>query len=196
MITAVASRIWANVASLTHRSARDIPTLDGVRALAVLWVCVFHIFLGFGERKQDGGPADLPALLDARPVMAGDMGVDLFFILSGFLIAEMIMSAKLAAFNAWTFLYRRFLRIAPAYALAIALSMAGAGGAEQGVACRRYWYTHILFINNLPGVIDPHTHDCLSQTWSIAVEFQVCDWFPFCVSAVHGNRNMRHFERQ
>ena len=195
-MSAVASHIWANVASLTHRGARDIPTLDGVRALAVLWVCVFHIFLGFGERKQDGGAADLPALFDARAAMAGDMGVDLFFVLSGFLIAEMIVGAKLAAFNAWTFLYRRFVRIAPAYALAMALSMAGVGGAEQGVACRQYWYAHILFVHNLPGVIDPQTHDCLSQTWSIAVEFQVWDWFPLFVSVAHDIRNMRHFDRK
>src|SRR6516225_5645578 len=76
--------------SRVHRGgsgAGHIATLDGLRGVAILLVMVYH----FGPRV-----ALFPRLLRIVPVTLGLgwCGVDLFFVLSGFLITGILLSAK------------------------------------------------------------------------------------------------------
>ena len=88
--------------------------IDGLRAIAVTLVVVFHIY-AFGS----GSPEVFLAGLDLRPWLAtGFVGVDLFFVLSGFLL--MIPWTKSyyrgnAVPSTSEFYRRRILRIVPAY---------------------------------------------------------------------------------
>lgn len=84
------------------------PALDGTRAIAALLVLVFH-------SAQEGLP--LPAIVNF-----GQTGVDLFFVLSGFLITSILLAARPRDWaEVRTFYARRSLRIFPLYYLALAL---------------------------------------------------------------------------
>ena len=155
--------------TFVERSPRDFVVLDGLRAWAVTWVLVYHCFMyGIGAM----GPLNLSWLnLAGEPVLfAGDMGVDLFFILSGFLIANMLLH-DFSKFNFWTFLYRRVLRIAPLlYFVLLLLLMGISSDGVQADECKTHWWNVALFLNNLVGLPSEGggLNPCFAQTWSVA----------------------------
>jgi len=80
------------------------PELDGLRAIAVSAVVLFH--------------------LDFDWIKNGFLGVDVFFVLSGFLITRMIIGQMdEGRFRFSTFYLRRFRRLFPAYIITIAISL-------------------------------------------------------------------------
>ena len=87
----------------TEREFRHVPGLDGVRGVAVLLVVLFH----YGKlwRVDTGGL--LPA---------GYIGVDIFFVLSGFLITSLLLNERAAndRVSIRRFYVRRGLRLLPA----------------------------------------------------------------------------------
>jgi peptidoglycan/LPS O-acetylase OafA/YrhL len=89
------------------RPAR-MPALDGIRGFAVLWVMLYHFLHGADHHNP---------LLHAvfRFVHFGNWGVDLFFVLSGFLITGILYDAKNSANYFSSFYARRALRIFPLY---------------------------------------------------------------------------------
>lgn len=91
-------------------SSRVIPELNGVRGIAILLVLGFH----FGAR-----PPRVPKLFTA-PFALGWSGVDLFFVLSGFLITGILLDTKPASNYFSSFYVRRVLRIFPLYLSAVA----------------------------------------------------------------------------
>src|ERR1700691_4200678 len=81
-----------------------IPELDGLRALAVILVLLVH----FGPQADIGS-----GLWKLESV--GWMGVDLFFVLSGFLITGILLDTREERFYYRNFYIRRTLRIFPLY---------------------------------------------------------------------------------
>src|SRR6266496_3517511 len=81
-----------NTSGLAEISAHRIPELDGVRGIAVLMVCMTHAFSGY---MRDTGIQwrGIPKLVEAVSGF-GWAGVDLFFVLSGFLITGILLDAK------------------------------------------------------------------------------------------------------
>ncbi len=102
------------------RSRTRIPSLDVLRAFAILWVILRHM--------QGGGYFDdLPLAFLNKFFIAGDAGVDLFFILSGYLIATIVIKElnETSGLDVGHFWYRRWMRTLPAYyvtLLALSLS--------------------------------------------------------------------------
>ena len=82
--------------------------LDGLRGIAILMVMVFHL-AGEFQRMTGLQPGWL------RPLRAGWIGVDLFFVLSGFLITGILLKSKNAPGYFRNFYARRILRICPLY---------------------------------------------------------------------------------
>ena len=91
--------------------------LDGMRAIAIFWVFCVHIFFGLGDDVY--GYFDIcfktnDTLYTALSWMrAGALGVDIFFVLSGFLIAYILMKEhrKYGSIDAGSFFRGRFIRI-------------------------------------------------------------------------------------
>jgi peptidoglycan/LPS O-acetylase OafA/YrhL len=87
-----------------------VPALDGVRGVAIVLVLLLHFTL------YGGPPSDVVAdRIYYRIMTAGWIGVDLFFVLSGFLITGILYDSKGSAHYFRTFYIRRVLRIFPLY---------------------------------------------------------------------------------
>lgn len=104
------------------RDAGAIAALDGLRAAAILLVLARHAIRPF----RDAETPFLPVFGwdAATPLINGWIGVDLFFVLSGFLISHGIIRRK-DNFRLGQYIVRRALRIVPAYYAVMAIVAAG-----------------------------------------------------------------------
>ncbi len=94
---------------LTNPFPGKIPALDGVRGIAILVVMLNHFVLS----------AFIPDTPFWKLVNSGWLGVDLFFVLSGFLITGILLDTKHRERYWATFFSRRALRIFPLYYFAV-----------------------------------------------------------------------------
>lgn len=139
-------------------AVRDhLPGLDLLRAIAVLWTMLFHSFL-VGGLGEDWDWAQ----------RYGWMGVDLFFVLSGFLIGAQVLKplASGERFSFGDFYLRRAFRILPAFWAVLALyllwpAFREAPGMEP-------WWKFAGFLVNLS--IDYGNRAAFSHAWSLCVE--------------------------
>lgn len=142
-----------------------IPELDGLRGLAILWVILYHC-----HDKLNG----TPLLAVAK---WGWAGVNLFFVLSGFLITGILLDSRSKPQSAGQFFRdfyaRRALRIWPVYVLVLFLVYVGVpvlfGASWLSEAKAAPWLHYALFMQNLFMVPLPGT---LGPTWSLAIEEQ------------------------
>lgn len=104
--------IRAMTTTTTPRLPPYSDALTGLRGIAALWVLAFHLWHFMGGPRLALGPLDLTPL-----AAHGHFGVDLFFVLSGYLIGGGWVVARLVgtAVPIGTFWKRRFLRVFPAY---------------------------------------------------------------------------------
>jgi peptidoglycan/LPS O-acetylase OafA/YrhL len=103
---------------MSRRDDSRIEELDGFRAIAVSLVFVMHI--GYGSRLPDGALDWMPGLV-RQIVSHGWLGVDLFFLLSGFLITGILLQSRGSEHYLRNFYARRALRILPLYFVCIAV---------------------------------------------------------------------------
>ncbi len=162
------------------QTGAHIPALDGLRGVAILLVMLLH----FGGSETDPGLAGtaLPALGRIYLWIAdnGACGVDLFFVLSGFLITGILFDARGSRGYFRNFYARRALRIFPLYygVLLVLLlpvnlmSLDGAAGAQRPLADQ--WGLWLYCTNLVMAVRDGPVFNSgwlhLSHFWSLAVE--------------------------
>ncbi|HYM86367.1 MAG TPA: acyltransferase [Pseudoxanthomonas sp.] len=141
------------------------PGLDLLRALAIVWVMLFHSFLV-------GGLGEDYAWLSRY----GWMGVDLFFVLSGFLIGGQVLTglAQGQRFSFRDFYLRRAFRILPAFWVVLAIYLLWPGFREsEGIEPAWMFLTFTL---NL--LIDYGDRAAFSHAWSLCVEEHFYLLFP------------------
>jgi peptidoglycan/LPS O-acetylase OafA/YrhL len=155
-------RFDSSVGALPERAADAPPApvridqFDAVRAIAFLAVFAFHTI-------------HLPL---------GYLGVDLFFVLSGFLITRNLLKLRDSATTGsafGSFFYRRLLRIVPPYYLVLLLVFVF----EHFAAHELGWY--LGFASNIRDSIKPTLEGPQVTFWSIAVEEQFYIVWPFLV---------------
>lgn len=143
-----------------------LPGLDLLRAWAIVWVMLFHSYIvgGLGE----------PFVWLQR---YGWMGVDLFFVLSGYLIGYQLL-APLGRGEplAWRDFYRRrAFRILPAFAAVLAVYVAWPA-AREAPGLQPTWQ-FLTFTLNL--LIDYEHNPAFSHAWSLCVEEHFYLLFPW-----------------
>jgi peptidoglycan/LPS O-acetylase OafA/YrhL len=147
------------MATTTTNGDRRWPALDGLRALAVIAVVVYHLDPG-GERFP-----------------GGYTGVNVFFVLSGFLITSLLVTefqrAQRIDFRA--FWMRRVIRLAPALLVTMFVAVLLAGAGIQAVQPHETlvglpWV--ILYVGNFIRVFNQNALGVLGHTWSLSVEEQ------------------------
>jgi peptidoglycan/LPS O-acetylase OafA/YrhL len=160
-------------------SQRHLPLLDGVRGLAILMVVVLHVaHTGRSEVGIDR--------LVRKLATTGWMGVDLFFVLSGFLITGILLDAKNDPHYFRNFYMRRVLRIFPLnYAFLIALVIivpwvAPAVAASFGSLPSIKW-PYWIFLGNFANGFYPNPCPSLGALWSLAIEEQFYLIWPLIV---------------
>ena len=157
-----------------------VPALDGLRGVAILLVMVYH-FAMYGGWRPAG---DLERAL-YQLVNTGWIGVDLFFVLSGFLITGILYEAKGGGRFFRSFYMRRVLRIFPLYygflaAYFLLAPMLFSQGAELREGQEWYW-SYLLNVE-----IARHgwpEHNAIAHFWSLAVEEQFYLLWPLVVWA-------------
>jgi peptidoglycan/LPS O-acetylase OafA/YrhL len=154
----------------------SIPGLDGVRGVAILFVLFHH----FGLNYPTGTRVD-----SAIAGLFGFMwcGVDLFFVLSGFLITGILIESRGAANYFTAFYMRRVLRIFPLFYLFLAVWFGLAPVLFPRLGLRtdqQLWYLFYL-ANWIP--LDKQSH-FLSHLWSLAVEEQFYFVWPLVMWAL------------
>jgi len=142
--------------------------LDGLRAVAVISVLAFHC-LRFPIATH-------PLLAYAgRIPVCGWGGVDVFFVLSGFLIGGILIDGRGQPDQLRSFMIRRCVRIVPLYAVVVASFYAlsatiYAPWLFEGAAP---WWTYATLTQNFATPILRHDALYLGPTWSLAVEVQI-----------------------
>jgi len=160
--------------------ARRLPGLDLLRSVAIVWVMLFHSFVV-------GGLGPDWAWLSRY----GWMGVDLFFVLSGFLIGTQVLNplahgGRLAFRD---FYLRRAFRILPAYWAVLAIYLLWPGLREA--PGMESWWKFMAFVMNLS--IDYLKNTAFSHAWSLCVEEHFYLLFPLLASLMARRPSMRKF---
>jgi peptidoglycan/LPS O-acetylase OafA/YrhL len=149
-----------------------IPELDGIRAIAIWMVLLLHIIHEFPNAP--GALAHIPKIF-LLVSFNGGLGVDLFFVLSGFLITGILLNTKDNSHYFRNFYIRRSLRIFPLYFAVVFIWCFAYPGYG------RYFVLSSVFGANLSSLLHiPHPHgpDVL---WSLAIEEQFYLIWPLVV---------------
>ena len=165
-------------------SGRHLPALDGLRALAVAGVLAYHLGLGWAS--------------------GGYLGVDLFFVLSGFLITSLLLeewvtAARIGLLAFWS---RRAKRLLPAlFVLLLAICVfvvvmgrfgpAGWASAVDLSALRGDAIATLLYVANWHAIFAHQSYFArfaapspLEHTWSLAIEEQFYAVWPLVLVAL------------
>jgi peptidoglycan/LPS O-acetylase OafA/YrhL len=158
--------------------APRLPALTGLRIFAALAVYLSHI----------GPPHHAPKLLSSF-LEAGYMGVTLFFVLSGFVLAiNYFQTMRHPSIHAtWQFAVARFARIYPAYILILAyvlISEHAFGARVDG------WWEHVLAIQAWSGSVF-EAFKFNGPAWSVSVEVFLYACFPLLVPVLARLRTPR-----
>jgi len=157
-------------------------TLDGLRGFASLYVIVAHLFpllrgSGTGERV-------LRSFIDL-----GWSGVDLFFVLSGFLITGILLKSKEASAGRYfgVFYARRFLRVFPVYYLLLVIFLVIVPRIPFFEKTNYFWivpgssFPYWTYLSNWRDQFNAGTHMVLGVCWSLAIEEQYYLVWPLMV---------------
>lgn len=150
------------------------PHIDGLRTVAIVPVVLFH--------------------LDIALFGGGFVGVDVFFVISGFLITSLIVE-EIATdrFSLWNFYKRRALRILPAFLVVILAVLAASWlllFPDETRGLGRSAVAAALFVANIhfwrrSGYFDPELESApLLHTWTLSVEEQYYIFLPIFLMAV------------
>ena len=153
---------------------RQVKGLDGLRGLAVLAVVIYHFFG------------------DVLP--GGYLGVDMFFVLSGFLITSLLVrefrvSGRISLKDFWV---RRFRRILPAAltVLIICTAIVALIGGDIAVGIREQFLGTFFFVNNWTQIATSQSYfadneiQVFAHYWSLAVEEQFYVIWPLLIFGV------------
>lgn len=158
--------IKKNFASLYEQGGETFHLINGLRFFSFVWILVFHVVYIYGLLT---GKDLFYQFTDTAPpwlwwIWNADKAVDLFFVISGFLISIILFKEldKSGEIRLKRFYFRRYLRLTPIYAVIVLVYWFSEGRNYEWV------WTNILYLNNFL----PVENMALHWTWTLAVEEQ------------------------
>lgn len=144
--------------------------LDGIRAIAILCVIYHHVHLKYAPTGFD----------------FGHFGVQIFFVLSGFLITTLLLREResTGTISLKKFYMRRTLRIFPVYYLVLGIYCLLVFFVEKDpVASSEFWHNLPFFLTYTYNLVIPEEHGrvIFFLAWSLATEEQYYLVWPFLV---------------
>jgi peptidoglycan/LPS O-acetylase OafA/YrhL len=166
-----------------------IPELDGIRGIAILLVVIWHYFV-----SASTAPTETPLAYVLTAAQLTWSGVDLFFVLSGFLIGGILLDNKNASNYFKVFYIRRITRILPLYFLWLLLFLIApaivTGFVPEQTSTWLFgnplpFWSYATFTQNIVMILKqnmgPHW---LTITWSLAVEEQFYLTLPLLIRII------------
>ncbi len=156
--------------SLDARESARFLLVDALRGFAALIVVLFHVWHKNISLVLD---IELPSLFE-QVIRLGNMGVPIFFVLSGFVIAHSVYGRQISPSYFARFIVRRSLRLDPAYWASIALALATL--ALSGLILRRPGVelpsvtdiaVHLVYLQEILGV-----PEIVGVYWTLCYEVQ------------------------
>ncbi|KAJ8710949.1 hypothetical protein PYW07_008191 [Mythimna separata] len=169
-------------------SRTDLTSFDGLRVLTMLVVIIEHVCWITTQTyltdtkiyEQIRGSVDVVLMTNSTLV------VQIFFIMSSFLLAHKLLQQRRRGESVPPFstfvetMVNRIIRVSPSYWVVVWFAASwwerlGRGPmwaplvASEAAVCRRKWWTHLLYLNNILQADDK----CLIQTWYLAADMQL-----------------------
>jgi peptidoglycan/LPS O-acetylase OafA/YrhL len=162
---------------LFSRPSQNYKAIDGIRAIAILWVIIFHAWLF----QYNNFPAVGEKIFESAFsiwISKGDLGVDLFFVISGFLIGTILFKElkKTNTLNFKKFYTKRLLRLMPVYIFSMIIGLYFLNG-DPIENLQKAW-SNLLYINNFV------RGSYMGWTWSLAIEEQFYIVIPFLIAFI------------
>ena len=170
---------------MQHPSTR-LPLIDALRGIAALSVVLYHIYV-LDLLPHARSPFAEPA---HTTLASGYLGVYIFFVVSGFVIAHSIRDAHITPGFVGRFALRRSLRLDPPYWAAIALALLATtvgihDGARPSVSFGVV-AAHMLYVQQFLGI--PHL---IGVFWTLCLEIQFYLAYVLLMFAVQRSNNRR-----
>jgi peptidoglycan/LPS O-acetylase OafA/YrhL len=146
------------------------PALDGLRAVAILLVIACHCL--------------------SKSFLGGLIGVDIFFVLSGFLITSILLRELRATgdISLSNFYWRRFLRLSPALGILIAFEIIRSAFCPHPAEILEATLVGAAYLQNWNNVFAFAPGDYMGHTWSLATEEQFYFLWPLALPLIFKRR--------
>ena len=170
-------------------SKKYYPFLDALRAISILWVIAHHANYFFQLKKYD---TNVFTHIMRGSAELGFLGVDMFFVTSGFLITGLLMEEFLQGqVRVQRFYARRFFKIVPHYYFIIVIALG-----ILSVYCPRETIKPVQMLGYLTLMQNYLKHPVviLGHLWSISIEEHFYLIYPlllFLISAIGKTKQMR-----
>ena len=170
----LSSRMQLEASRHATISAKEhFPVLDGLRACAVLIVIGFHFWQSFSDGSHS---------VVGKLAVWGQTGVDLFFVLSGFLITGILLDSRGSEHFLRNFYVRRILRIFPLYyATLFAVYLVGPLLRINAWTPWKQSVWYWIYLQNIPAMFAPGLASGPGHFWSLAVEEHYYLFWPLLV---------------
>lgn len=170
-----------NLKSLTYKN--KYPILDVLKTYATIYVTVYHYqtywILFNKEESSIYIHQKFSNSILYKVFENGDLGVDIFSFISGFLIYNNLLQIYKENNNTFNFknymifIFKRLIRLLPSYLIAILLwiiipPLNLSTVPNQSTNCKNWIWTNLLFVNNIYSTNTP----CLPVSWSLALDLQ------------------------
>jgi peptidoglycan/LPS O-acetylase OafA/YrhL len=170
--------MFGRLANISHQLFADIeeippllrpqylPGFDGLRAISIVIVILSHVFIGSAYGNT----------------FIGSAGVDIFFVISGFLITSLLLKEKVSTgkISLRNFYLRRAFRILPVAYLFILVVVILNSWLNLQIKAGSF-FSAIFFVKNLPVNFNGYTW-YLQHYWTLSVEEQFYLTFPFLLA--------------
>ncbi|XP_060575994.1 nose resistant to fluoxetine protein 6-like [Ruditapes philippinarum] len=195
----------------TATAVGPLACLNGIRVLSMWWVILGHTYAFIFAVLDNIAEAEkLIQRFSFQPIMNGTYSVDSFFFLSGLLVAYLALKEiKEKGKLSWPYYFiHRYWRLTPLYAFVLfyyayvfsstisgpLLFFLEAGNYQNTFdVCKTYWWTNLLYINNMYPNYGNLATTCVGWSWYLANDMQFYIVFgPIVILALSYKGRVKH----